>query len=147
MRSSDHLLDKKRWFDRADMLMAAACGMLASSFLVLLAPSTGTLLLEILASLVMVVRALVVRIRQRKAAQLRLELPTTGSRIRLPDRYELVLIIVIAVSYGAIAAMLRAVKLSEVFVRIVPLALFAVGLLAKNHILHAIPRRPKIDSR
>ncbi len=146
MRTSDYPY-KKRWFDRSDMLMAAACSTLASSFLLLLAPSIGTLFLEILAGLVMVVRAFVVRVRQRKAAQLRLELQTTRGRNRLPDPYELALIVVVTLSSGGISAMLRAVKISEVFIRIVPLGLFAVGLLAKNHIVHAMARKPKTDSR
>jgi uncharacterized membrane protein YecN with MAPEG domain len=147
MRSCDDLFVRKRWFDRSDILLAAACGTLAASLLLLLAPSIGTLFLEILAGLVMAARALVVRVRQRKAAQLRLELPTAAGRIRLPGRYELALIVVVTLSYRGISAMVRAVKISEDFIRLVPLGLFTVGLLAKNHILHALARKPKTDSR
>src|SRR5260370_26907213 len=95
MRSSDYLFDKKRWYDRSDMLMAAACSTLACSFLLLLAPNIGTLFVEILAGVVMVARAVVLRGRQRKAAQLRLELPATGGHTRLLDPYELALVVVV----------------------------------------------------
>src|SRR5260370_41409971 len=129
------------------MLMAAACSTLASSFLLLLAPNLGTLFVEIMAGVVMLARAVVLRGRQRKAAQLRLELPTTGGHARLLDRYELALIVVVTLSYGGISAMLRTARISEVFIRIVPLGLFAVGLLAKNHILDAMAGKPKTDGR
>ena len=140
MRSPHSSFSRKHWFDRSDILMAAACGVLASASLLLIVPRTGTLLLEILAALVMFARASFVRIRQRKAAQLCLVVPAAGSRIRLPDRYELVFIIVVILSYGAIAAMLRAVRTPEILVRVAPLLVFAAGLFAKNPVLHALAR-------
>jgi hypothetical protein len=137
---SDYEFGKRRWFDRPEMLMAAGSGALASALLLLVLPSIGTLFIEILAGLVMVGRAFVVRRRERTATQLRLALPNTSDRLRLPARYELVLIIVAILSYGAIATVLRSIKTPEALLRVVPLLVFAAGLLTKNHILRAIAR-------
>ena len=120
--------------------MAAGVSVLASSFLLLLVPSVGTVFVGVLAGFLLLTRALVLRFRQRNATQLRLTLPTTVSRIRFPDRYELVLVIVVILSYGAIAAVLRSVKAPGVLIRIVPLLSFAGGLVAKKHILGAVAR-------
>ena len=135
-----YTLGKRRWLDRPEMLTAAAGGALVSALLLLVLPSIGTLLLEILAGLVMVGRAWFLRRRERAAAQLCLALPVTGSRFRLPDRYELVLVIAIMLSYRAIGTQLRAVRTPEIVIRVVPLLLFATGLLAKNHIQHGMAR-------
>lgn len=137
---SDYTFRKRRWSDRPDMLMAAAGGALASALLLLVLPSIGILLLEIVAGAVMVGRALWLRRRERAAAQLCLALPIMGNRLRLPDRYELVLIIAIMLSYSAVGALLRTVKTPEILIRIAPLLLFAAGLLAKNHVPHAMAR-------
>jgi hypothetical protein len=118
--------------------MAAAGGALASALLLLVLPSIGILLLEIVAGVVMVGRALLLRRRERAAAQLCLALPIMGKRLRLPDRYELVLIIAIMLSYSAVGALLRTVKTPEILIRIVPLLLFSAGLLAKNHVPNAM---------
>jgi len=140
MRSSNCLFRQKPWFDRSEILITTGVSVLASSFLLLLVPSIGTVLVEVLAGFVLLARAFVLRLRQRKATQLRLALPISGSRIRFPDRYELVLIIVVIVSYGAISAMLRAVRAPGVLIRIVPLLSFAAGLVAKKYILGAVAR-------
>ena len=140
MRSSDCLFRQKPWFDRSEILITAGVSALASSFLLLLVPSIGTVLVEVLAGFSLLARASVLRLRQRKATQLRLAMPITGGRIRFPDRYEVVLIIVIILSYGAIAATLRAVRTPEILIRIVPLLSFAAGLSAKNYIVRAMAR-------
>ena len=135
---SDYQFGKKRWFSRPDMLVAAAGGSLASALLLLLVPRIGTLFLEILAGLVMLGRAMVVRRREHAAAQLYLSLPVTANRIRLPDRYELVLLIIVIIGYGTIVSTLRSVKAPEILSRTVPLLLFAAGLLAKTQVLRVI---------
>lgn len=140
MMRSDYEYGKRRWFNRPDMLMAAASGALASALLLLLVPSIGTLFLEILAGLVMAGRAFLVRRRERMAAQLRLALQIASNRLRLPDRYEIVLVIILTLGYGATVSMIRGMKAPEIFIRVVPLLLFAAGLLMKNQILHAITR-------
>ena len=140
MLSSNCLFRQKPWFDRSEILMAAGVSVLASSFLMVLVPSVGTVFVGVLAGLLLVTRALVLRLRQRKATQLRLTLPTAVSRIRFPDRYELVLVIVVILSYGAIATVLRSVKAPGVLIRIVPLLSFAAGLVAKKYIQGAVAR-------
>ncbi len=134
----EYQFGKKRWFSRPDMLVAAAGGSLASALLLLLVPRIGTLVLEILASLVMLGRALVVRRREHAAAQLCLSLPVTANRIRLPDRYELVLLIIVILACGTVISTLRSVRAPEILTRTVPLLLFAVGLLAKTQVIRAI---------
>lgn len=141
MRLPDDLLRRRHWFERPDMLMAVACSILVSASLLLIVPSIGTLFLEVLAGAVILTRALVLRVRQRKAAQLHLEFPSASNDIRRPDRYDLVLIIVAILSYGVTAALFR---LPETVKRIVPLLVFAAGLLAKNHILHWTARRSTV---
>jgi hypothetical protein len=138
MCSSNCLFRQKRWFDRSEILTTAGLSLLASSFLLLLIPGIGTVFLEVLAGVVLLMRAFVLRLRQRKATQLRLALPNTASRIRFPDRYELFLIIVVILSYGAIAAMLRAVRAPDALIRIAPLLSFAAGLVAKKYVQRAI---------
>jgi hypothetical protein len=137
---SDYQFSKRQWLNRPDMLVAAAGGVLASALLLLLVPRIGTLFLEILVGLVMLGRALVARRRERAAAQLCLASPMVNTRLRLPDRYELVLIIIVILGYGAIASVLRSVKTPEIFIRTVPLLLFAAGLLTKDQALRAITR-------
>lgn len=135
---SDYQFGKKRWFSRPDMLVAAAGGALASALLLLLIPRIGMLFLEILAGLMMLGRAWVVRRREHAAAQLCLNLPVTANRFRLPDRCELLLLIIVILGYGAIVSTLRSVKVPEILTRTVPLLLFAAGLLAKTRVVRAI---------
>ena len=143
MRIPDDLRRRKHWFDRPDMLFTAACSLLVSACLLLIVPSVGTLFLEVLAGAVILGRASVLRVRQREAAQLCLDFPATGNHTRRPDRYDLVLIIVVILSYGATAAVLRGSRISEIGTRIVPLMVFASGLLAKNRIVNAVARQLK----
>ena len=140
MMRSGHKFGNKRWLTRPDMLIAAAGGALASAFVLLLVPSAGTLLLEILVGLAMVGRAWVLRRRERAAAQLCLDLPITGNRLRLPDRYELALVIIVILGYGALAPALRSLKMPELFIRTLPILIFASGLLAKGQIFRVIMR-------
>ncbi len=148
MMRSDYQFGKKRWLSRPDLLMAAASGALASAFVLLFVPSAGTLFLEILVGLAMVGRACVLRRRGRVAAQLCLDLPITGNRLRLPDRYELVLIIIVILGYEAIVPALRSLKMPELFIRTLPILIFASGLLAKGQVMRRVHRfRPRVDAK
>ena len=97
MLSANPLSDRKRWFDPPDTLMRVGLSTLASTFLIVLAPRVGTILLEIFVGILLVIRAFVVRARSRRATQLCLEFRgrsglaagLRGSRIRFLDRYEL----------------------------------------------------------
>lgn len=148
MIRSEYEFGRKRWLSRPDMLMAAAGGALASAFVLLLVPSAGTLFLEMLVGLAMVGRAWVLRRRERVAAQLCLDLPMNGNRLRLPDRYELVLVIIVILGYGAIVPTLRSLKMPELFIRTLPILFFASGLLAKDQVMRRVHRfRPRVDAK
>ena len=139
----------KESFERADLLMAAGLCALACGLLVVVAPRVGIVLLEILAGLVLVMRAAVVRRRARKARQLHLELrgATARLRIRFLDRYEVLLIIVVTFVYGRVSRLLRWHGLLEGLVGILPLVMFGTGLLAKPRILQWIANRRKAGSQ
>lgn len=142
-------LCRKRWFDRPDTLMRVGLSTLASTFLIVLAPQIGTILLEIFVGLLLIVRAFVLRARWRRASQLCLEFRGgsgfwfgTG-RIRFLDRYELLLIIAVILTYGSISGFLRARGLPDGLVRIPPLVMFGIGLFAKPRILGWMANRRK----
>jgi hypothetical protein len=107
--------------------------------------------LEIVAAFLLIIRASVLRLRVRRARQLclqwREQAPLASTlrtgRFRFLDRYELVLIVGILLAYGSFSGFLRAKGVSEGLVRILPLATFGIGLLAKSLILHWIARREK----
>jgi hypothetical protein len=132
MQSMFPFFDKEP-FERADLLMAAGFCTLACSLLVLVAPRVGIVFLEILAGLVLVMRAAVVRRRARKARQLHLELCGARARLRIRflDRYELFLIVVVIFVQGGISGLLRLHGLPEGLVRILLLVMFGTGLLVK----------------
>ena len=136
--NSDRGFGTNRWFRRPETLTGAAGGTFGSAFLLLLVPKIGILFFEILAAMVMLAWAYGIRRRERARAQLCLDLGGTGSRLRLPDRYELALVIITILGYGATVSALRSLKTPEILVRAAPLLLFAAGLLAKDHILRGI---------
>jgi hypothetical protein len=117
------------------MLTGAAGGTLGSALLLLLVPKIEILLFEILTAMIMLACAYGIRRGERAAAQLCLDLEDRGGRLRLPGRYELLLIILVILGYGAIGSALRSLKTPEILVRAAPLLLFAVGLVVKDHIL------------
>ena len=149
MPSANPLSDRKRWFDRPDTLMRVGLSTLASTVLIVLAPQVGTILLEILVGFLLVIRAFVLRARLRRASQLCLDFRgksglaagLRGSRIRFLDRYELLLIIAVILSYGSVSGFLRAWRLPEGLVRILPLVTFGIGLVAKPRILRWLASR------
>lgn len=149
MSSGNAFADRKRWFDRPGTLMTIGLSTLTSTFLILLAPRIGIMLLEILAGLFLAIRGFVLHTRQRRGSQLCLQarggrkLPAglTPNRIRFLDRYELLLVIAVLLTYGSIAGSLRAHSVPEGVTRIVPLVLFAIGLFAKPRVLRWIASR------
>jgi hypothetical protein len=152
MPSANPLSDRKRWFDRPDTLMRVGLSTLASTFLIVLAPQVGTILLEIAVGFLLVIRALVLRTRSRRASQLCLDFRgriglaagLRGSRFRFLDRYELLVIIVVILSYGSVSGFLRARRLPENLVRILPLVTFGIGLFAKPRILRWLASRKSV---
>src|SRR5664280_89429 len=149
MPSANPLSDRKRWFARPDTLMRVGLTTLASTFLIVLAPRVGTILLEIFVGILLVIRAFVLRARSRRATQLCLEFRRRSglaaglrrSRIRFLDRYELLFIIAVILCYGSVTGFLRAWRLPEGLVRILPLVTFGIGLVAKPRILRWLASR------
>ena len=149
MASKDAFADRKRWFDRPDTLMTVGLSTLASTFLIVLAPRIGIILLEILAGFFLAIRGFVLRTRLRRARQLCLKFRSrrtlaaglAANRIRFLDRYELLLVIALLLTYSAIARFLHARGVPEGLTRIVPLLLFAIALFAKPRILRWIASR------
>jgi hypothetical protein len=126
------------------MLTIVGATILVSTLLIVLAPQIGTLLLEIAAGMVLVIRGSVLRARVRRASQLCLQLrgPTPGvGRFRFLDRYELLLIIAAILTYGSLSGFLRSRGTAEAVARMLPLVLFGVGLLAKPMVLRWIANR------
>jgi hypothetical protein len=77
-----------------------------------------------------------------------LDLPITGNRLRLPDRYELVLIIIVILGYEAVVSALRSLKMPELFIRTLPILIFASGLLAKDQVMRRVHRfRLRVDAK
>jgi hypothetical protein len=149
MPTANPLSDRKRWFDRPDTLMRVGLSTLASTFLIVLAPQVGTMLLEISVGFLLVIRAFVLRRRFRRASQLCLDFRGRSglaaglreSQIRFLDRYELLLIIAVILSYGSVSGFLRAWRLPEGLVRSLPLLMFGIGLFAKPRILRWLASR------
>src|SRR5579862_1899405 len=116
MPSKNSFAGRKRWFDRPDTLVTVGLSMLASTSLIVLAPRVAIILLEILAGFLLAIRGFVLRTRLRRASQLCLEFQSrrklaaglTANRIRFLDRYELLLVIAVLLTYGAITGFLRA---------------------------------------
>jgi hypothetical protein len=135
---------KTDFFNRADLLLAAGFSTLTCAFLLLAAPRVGIVLLEILAGLCLLVRAYVVRARLRKANLGGVTAAgerNGGAGRRFLGRYELVLIILVIAIHSSISGSLHSRGLAEGFVRILPLVLFALGLLAKPRVLRWIEAR------
>jgi hypothetical protein len=133
----------KEPFERADLLIVAGFCTLACGLLVLVAPRVGIVFLEILAGLVLVMRAAVVWRRARKARQLHPQIHRARARLRIRflDRYELFLIVVVIFVQGGISGLLRLHGLPEGLVRILPLVMFGTGLLVRPRVLQWIANR------
>ena len=153
MRSANSLLNRKRWPESPDLLMTVGLSTLACAFFIAVVPRSETLLLETVAGFVLVIRASVLRIRVSRASQLclrwreRRPLASTlrTGRFRFFDRYELVLIIGVLLAYGSLSGFLRPQGGSGGLVRVLPLAMFGFGLMAKSRILRWIASRRKTD--
>ncbi len=118
--------------------------MLASVFLIVLAPRAGTLLLEFVAALLLIVRGFVLRARLRRPAQLRLNWapsPPPLAGFLTFGRYEVWVIITVILGSAVAAGPFRAMGVPDAAVHAMPLVLFALGLAAKSWILRWFGRR------
>ena len=133
-------------YDRADVLMSAGCSTFVSAALILVIPRVGIILLEILLGLFFIGCALAARARLRIQARSQVkEGPedSTKAKAKWFDRYDVLMILTVIVFYSSISGLLRHAGLSEGTLGILPLVLFAAGILVKPRAVQFIDRRRK----
>jgi hypothetical protein len=121
-------------YDRADVLMSAGCSTFVSAALILVIPRVGIILLEILLGLFFIGCALAARARLRIQARSQVKEGPEGStnaKAKWFDRYDVLMILTVIVIYSSVSGLLRHAGLSEGTVGILPLILFAAGILLK----------------
>lgn len=131
-------------YDRADLLMSAGCCTFVSAALIVVIPRLGILLLELLLGLFFIGCAVVARKRLRRQARAK-----NGSdkakdaRTRRLDKYDVFMILAVILVQTSAAGSLRRAGLSEGTVGILPLFLFAAGILLKPRAVEFIEARRK----
>src|SRR5260221_5723537 len=133
-------------YDRADVLMSAGCSTFVSAALILVIPRVGIILLEILLGLFFIGCALAARARLRIQARSQVKEGPQGStnaKAKWFDRYDVLMILIVIVIYSSVSRLLRGAGLSDGTVGILPLILFAAGVLPETPGLPLIPKREK----
>ena len=133
-------------YDRADVLMSAGCSTFVSAALILVIPRVGIVLLEILLGLFFIGCALAARARLRIHARSQVKEGPEGStnaKAKWFDRYDVLMILIVIVIYSSVSRLLRGAGLSDGTVAILPLILFAAGILLKPRGVQFIERRRK----
>src|ERR1700691_460940 len=131
-------------YDRADVLMSAGCSTFVSAASILVIPRVGIILLEILLGLFFIGCALAARARLRIQARSQVrEGPegSTNAKAKWFDRYDVLMILAVIVIYTSMSGLLRHAGVSEGTVGILPLILFAAGILLKPRAVQFIERR------
>src|SRR6202043_3161510 len=132
-------------YDRADVLMSAGCSTFVSAALILVIPRVGIILLEILLGLFFIGCALAararLRIQARSQAQV-MEGPKGSAQAKEKwfDRYDVLMILAVIVIYASMSGLLRHAGLSEGTMGILPLILFAAGILLKPRAVQFVER-------
>src|ERR1700692_1843135 len=119
-------------YDRADVLMSAGCSTFVSAALILVIPRVGIVLLEILLGLFFIGCARRARARPRIQARSQVKEGPEGStnaKAKWFDRYDVLMILIVIVLYSSVSRLLRGAGLSDGTVGILPLILFAAGVL------------------
>ena len=131
-------------YDRADVLMSAGCSTFVSAALILVIPRFGVLLLEILFGLFFIGCALMARARVRRRV-LGNEGPKKSSDAKAKwfDRYDFLMILAVIVIQTVAARFLRKAGWSEGTLSILPLIMFAAGILLKPRVVEFVERRRK----
>ena len=131
-------------YDRADVLMSAGCSTFVSAALILVIPRIGVLLLEILFGLFFIGCALMARARVRRRV-LGKEGPKKSSDAKAKwfDRYDVLMILAVIAVQTAAGGLLRKAGWSEGTVSILPLIMFAAGILLKPRVVEFVERRRK----
>src|SRR5258708_11431701 len=117
-------------YDRADVLMSAGCSTFVSAALILVIPRVGIVLLEILLGLFCIGGALAARARLRIHARSQVKEGPEGStnaKSKWFDRYDVLMILTVILSYSSMSRLLRHAGSSEGTVGIFPLLVFAAG--------------------
>jgi len=129
-------------YDRADVLMSAGCSTFISAALILVIPRVGVVLLEILFGLFFIGCALMARARLRRSVQYR-ERPAKPSDAKAKwfDKYDVLMILAVIAVQIASGRLLRKAGWSEGTVSILPLIMFAAGILLKPRAVEFIGRR------
>jgi hypothetical protein len=133
---------RKSKYDRADVLMSAGVSTFVSASLVLITPRLGVVFVEILTGLFLIGCAFVSRKRLSRATA---ELERNGVkgeqgnlRTRFFDRYDLLIVLAVALFQITFAGSLQKAGWSAGGVRILPLVLFGIGILLKPQLLEWI---------
>lgn len=131
-------------YDRADVLMSAGCSTFVSAALILVIPRVGVVLLEILFGLFFIGCALMARARVRRHV-LSKEGPkkSSGAKKKWFDRYDVLMILAVIAVQTAAGGPLRKAGWSEGTVSILPLMMFAAGILLKPRVIELVERRRK----
>ena len=133
-------------YDRADVLMSAGCSTFVSAALIWVIPRVGVVLLEILLGAFFIGCALIARARLRAVERSKgMDGPEslTNSKTKWFDKYDVLMTLTVVVIYGGVSALLRHMRFSAGTVGILPLILFAVGILLKPCAVQFVERRRK----
>ncbi len=129
-------------YDRADVLMSAGCSTFVSAALILVIPRVGVLLFEILFGLFFIGCALMARARIRRRVLGKAK-TSSEARAKWFDRYDVLMILAVIAVQTAAGGLLRKAGWSEGTVSILPLILFAAGILLKPRVVEFVERRRK----
>ena len=129
-------------YDRADVLMSAGCSTFVSAALILVIPRVGVLLLEILFGLFFIGCALMARARIRRRVLGKAK-ASSDAKANWFDRYDVLMILAVIAVQTAAGGLLRKAGWSEGTVSILPLIMFAAGILLKPRVVELVERRRK----
>ena len=129
-------------YERADVLMSAGCSTFVSAALILVIPRVGVLLLEILFGLFFIGCALMARARIRRRVLGKAK-TSSDAKAKWFDRYDVLMILAVIAVQTAAGGLLRKAGWSEGTVSILPLIMFASGILLKPRVVEFVGRRRK----
>ena len=129
-------------YDRADVLMSAGCSTFVSAALILVIPRVGVLLLEILFGLFFIGCALMARARIRRRVLGKAK-ASSDAKANWFDRYDVLMILAVIAVQTAAGGLLRKAGWSEGTVSILPLIMFAAGILLKPRVVELVEHRRK----
>ena len=133
-------------YDRADVLMSAGFSTIVSVALILVIPRVGIVLLVLLLGLFFIGCGLAARVRLRIHARSQVKAESKGptnAKGKWFDRYDALMILTVIVIYASLSKLLRHAGLSEGTIGILPLILFAVGIILKPRIVQLTESRRK----